>query len=415
MIELIFAWKRVQERHRSAPLLKERERYLVHLREQGFTRERLSTTANLLLQIVRVMSLTEMRTVSEAEIREAAMRWSVDVDGHLGGQPGPGSERVFRWCAIHWFSFHKVLLPTPQPEPPFFEFLADFIRAGNERGLSPVTVQCYAERAGYFLTWFAGRFEDNLAAVRPSHVFDYMDEKVAAGWTAQTRATMSQALRSFFRHAESREWCVKGIARCIKSPRLPKYEQAPRGPAWKDVRRLIKLTRTDRSADMRALPVLLLCSVYGMRATEIARLRLDDIDWRNETITIRRAKRGRIQQFPLQYEVGEAIIRYLQYVRPQCDVRTVFTTLTRPFRPIRSQFVWVLVGRRMRKHGIQLVHVGPHALRHACATQLLKKGSSLQQIADFLGHRDIKSVSIYARHDPKMLRSVAAFSLAGVL
>ncbi len=415
MIELIFAWKRVQERHRSAPLLKERERYLIHLREQGFTRERLSTTANLLLQIVRVMSLTELRTVSEAEIREAAIRWSVDVDGHLGGQPGPGSERVFRWCAIHWFSFHKVLLPTPQPEPPFFESLADFIRAANERGLSPVTVQCYAERAGYFLRWYAGRFEDNLAAVRPSQVFDYMDEKVAAGWTAQTRATMSQALRSFFRHAESREWCVKGIARCIKSPRLPKYEQAPRGPAWKDVRRLIKLTRTDRSADMRALPVLLLCSVYGMRATEIARLRLDDIDWRNETITIRRAKRGRIQQFPLQYEVGEAIIRYLQYVRPQCDVRTVFTTLTRPFRPIRSQFVWVLVGRRMRKHGIRLVHVGPHALRHACATQLLKKGSSLQQIADFLGHRDIKSVSIYARHDPKMLRSVAAFSLAGVV
>ena len=152
MIELIFAWKRVQERHRSAPLLKERERYLIHLREQGFTRERLSTTANLLLQIVRVMSLTELRTVSETEIREAAMRWSVDVDGHLGGQPGPGSERVFRWCAIHWFSFHKVLLPTPQPEPPFFEFLADFIRAANERGLSPVTVQCYAERAGYFLS-----------------------------------------------------------------------------------------------------------------------------------------------------------------------------------------------------------------------------------------------------------------------
>jgi integrase len=144
-----------------------------------------------------------------------------------------------------------------------------------------------------------------------------------------------------------------------------------------------------------------------MRATEIARLRLDDIDWRNETIAIRRAKRGRIQQFSLQYEVGEAIIRYLQNVRPHCEARTIFTTLTRAFRPIRSQFVWVLVGRWMRKYGIQLLHVGPHALRHACATQLLKKGSSLQQIADFLGHRDIKSVSIYARHDPKMLRNVA--------
>ena len=81
------------------------------------------------------MSLTELRTVSEEEIREAAMRWAVDVDGHLSGQPGPGSERVFRWCAIHWFSFQNVLLSTPHPEPPFFEFLADFIRAGTREGV----------------------------------------------------------------------------------------------------------------------------------------------------------------------------------------------------------------------------------------------------------------------------------------
>lgn len=415
MIDIIFAWKRVQDRHRAAPLLRERERYLAYLRERGFTRERLSTTANLLLQIVRVMNLSELRTVTEEEIRVAAALWAADVEGHVSRPPGPGSERVFRWCAIHWFTFYNAFLPMPCPEPPYFELLSEFVRAGTERGLSPVTVQSYAERAGYFLTWYAERFECELAAVRPPHVFQFLDAKYAAGWTPQSRATMCQALRSFFRYAESRNWCVAGIARCIKSPRLPKYEQAPKGPTWREVRRLVELTRSDSSADMRALPILLLCSVYGMRATEVARLRLDDIDWRNETITIRRAKRGRVQQFPLQFEVGEAIIRYLQNVRPLCDVRNVFTTLTRPYRPIRSQFVWVLVGRRMRKHGIQLPHVGPHALRHACATQLLRKGSSLQQIADFLGHRDLRSVSIYARHDPRMLRSVAAFGLAGAL
>jgi integrase/recombinase XerD len=61
-----------------------------------------------------------------------------------------------------------------------------------------------------------------------------------------------------------------------------------------------------------------------------------------------------------------------------------------------------------------LEHVGPHSLRHACATRLLKKGASLKEIADFLGHRNIKSVGIYARYDTRSLRKVAAFSLAGV-
>jgi integrase len=166
---------------------------------------------------------------------------------------------------------------------------------------------------------------------------------------------------------------------------------------------------------LRALPVILLSAVYGLRATEIANLKLDDIDWRNETITIRRAKRGRTQQFPLQYEVGEAIINYLQYARPRCTCRHVFVTLVRPFRPLSRGFAWVIIGKRMRKHGVQANNIGPHALRHACATQLLKKGSSLRGIADFLGHKDIKTVSIYAKHDPRMLRKVAAFSLSGIV
>ena len=63
---------------------------------------------------------------------------------------------------------------------------------------------------------------------------------------------------------------------------------------------------------------------------------------------------------------------------------------------------------------IELDHLGPHALRHACANRLLQKGSSLQEIADFLGHRNTKSVGIYAKCDMSALRKVAAFRLAGL-
>jgi integrase/recombinase XerD len=69
----------------------------------------------------------------------------------------------------------------------------------------------------------------------------------------------------------------------------------------------------------------------------------------------------------------------------------------------------------MRKLGIHSEHIGPHSLRHAFATQLLKQGTPLRDIADFLGHSDVKSVSIYAKYDTRSLRQVASFSLAGVL
>ena len=94
MIEIIFAWKQVRERHKAAPLLRERERYLLSLHEQGFSRERLSTTANLLLQIIRIMGLTELRPVGEEEIRTGAEHWAQDAEGHLTRVPAPPRSSV---------------------------------------------------------------------------------------------------------------------------------------------------------------------------------------------------------------------------------------------------------------------------------------------------------------------------------
>jgi len=59
--------------------------------------------------------------------------------------------------------------------------------------------------------------------------------------------------------------------------------------------------------------------------------------------------------------------------------------------------------------------MGPHSLRHACATELLKQGASLREIADFLGHRDCQSVEIYAKFDMQSLLKVAALDLCGAL
>jgi integrase/recombinase XerD len=177
---------------------------------------------------------------------------------------------------------------------------------------------------------------------------------------------------------------------------------------------LIESTNGSSPSDIRAKAVLLLFAIYGLRSSEVSGLQLSDFDWRNEIFSVKRAKRGGVQQYPIQYEVGEAIIQYLQKGRKRCASRHVFVSKNPPYGPIRPGPMWQIVGLRMRKLGIQLEHVGPHSLRHGCATRLLQKGASLQEIADFLGHRDIKSIGIYARYDIRSLRKVAAFSLAGV-
>jgi integrase/recombinase XerD len=220
-------------------------------------------------------------------------------------------------------------------------------------------------------------------------------------------------LRRFFRYAENRGLCKAGFAEAIQNPTVNQRTERVSGPPWREIRKLINNMDDSSPANCRAKVVLMLCSIYGLRNTKITRLRLEDFDWQHETFVVTRVKGGRSQQFPIQYEVGEAIIRYLKTVRPQCTCRNLLVTLVLPYRPLIN--LGPIVQKELKRAGIASQNHGPHSLRHACATELLRKGTSLRNIADFLGHRDIRSVSIYAKYDLRSLRKVANFSITGFL
>ena len=414
MIESVSTWPSVQLRHRSAPLLREREQYLTHLLNRGLDTRQVRTVAAYLLHIVRTMDLTSLRCVELAEIQLAAERWAEYKGPERRGTNSLTSPTVFARLARAWLGFHNCVSLPSAPVPAFGAQLAAFaVELGSKRGLSLATVNSYHQRTKGFLAWVSERHE-KLSSVSVRDLDDFLAGKRDAGWSPSTIATQCQALRTFFRFAEEWGWTSANLVVGIRSPRVLKYTEAPRGPNWTDVRTLIRSAGGETPAELRAKAMLLLYGIYALRSSEVARLRLDDFDWRNETFTVRRAKRGGIQQFPIQYEVGEAILRYLRHGRPRCACRHVFLTLQLPYRPVGPAGMWGIVATRMRRAGVKSEHIGPHALRHACATRLLRKGSSLKEIAEFLGHRDARSVGIYAKLDKRALYQVAAFRLTGL-
>ena len=185
-------------------------------------------------------------------------------------------------------------------------------------------------------------------------------------------------------------------------------------PSWKQVQQLLATTEGDRSADIRDRAILMLLAVYGLRSAEVRCLRLDDLDWERELLTVTRSKTARTQSFPLSKSVGNAILRYLKEVRPRTPHREVFLTLGAPFRPLRAG-LWRMIAPRLQALGVSLPHYGPHSLRHACATHLLAQGLSLKEIGDHLGHQHPESTRIYTKVDLIGLRQVADFDLGGVL
>ena len=225
----------------------------------------------------------------------------------------------------------------------------------------------------------------------------------------------ASAMRPFFRFAEGRGWCCRGLADAIKTPPVFRHEGLPLGPSWDDVNRLLAAAKSDCPVDIRDRALVLLLAVYGLRAGEVTTLRLDDFDWERELLTVPHGKRQRPRTYPLCRPVGDAVLRYLQKVRPRANRREVFMTLLAPFRPLHSASVGGMVSRRLHALGLTLPHYGAHALRHACATHLLAQGLSLKEIGDHLGHQSPEATRIYAKVDLAALRMVGDFTLEDLL
>jgi integrase/recombinase XerD len=412
VLEKIFIKPSARFKQFQAPLLKEREEYLQHQSSLGRSRGTLQNIAVDLLHIVRVMQLTDLRPTTETEIREAGGRWAQEVHVLRTKRGSKSSAQRFILAARGWFRFNGCLTKPRNPCGYFEKELGDFLSALRfDVGLFPYTVAKYGQRVRQFLLWLSVH-RDDLSLVSVNEVEEFLESKRALHWKPRSTAAQCVALRAFFRYAEARGWCRRNLSYSILNPAIRRDNLGPGGPSWKDVRRLVDSVNGTEVTDYRAKAVLLLCSVYGLRNREVVGLCLRDFDWQNETFIVRRAKSGRIQRFPIQYEVGQAIIQYLKEARPMSAFRELFLTHQTPFRPLTT--VGPIVTRRIKQLGIESRNLGPHCLRHACATELLRRGTSLQSIAEFLGHRNLDTISIYAKYDLRALRKISAFSLSEV-
>ncbi len=408
----LFRLPRVRRRYLDAPLLEERTAYISDLLSHGVPRNRAKSIASMQIHAIRLMNIGEARPVRSDEVRQAASLWAAESALRKKTTPSKEVFRNFTQVVSNWLTFSRLFIKPEGPKLPFNCLIKEYLDDLFLKGCSEATIYNRRRLLGELQRWIGERHSD-FAEVALKDIDEFLDSRRAKGWRRTTLRNACQEVRIFLRYCELKKWCKAGLARGILTPRVSSTSDSPRGPAWKDVRRMLAVVAST-PAEFRENAIISLCSIYGLRRSEIVQMRLDDFDWYNEIMTVRRAKRGGFQQFPIQHEVGEAVLAYLKSARPTSDCRSLFTTVRSPFRPMKPNSVGVVVAKRMKSLHIQSRNSGPHALRHSCATQLLNKGFSLSEIADFLGHRGLHAVSVYARYNPQLLRRVANFSLAEI-
>lgn len=194
-------------------------------------------------------------------------------------------------------------------------------------------------------------------------------------------------------------------------PAIRQWQQArlPRRFTAEQVVQLLASCDTATPVDWRDRAMLLLLARLGLRACEVAQLRLEDIDWRGAQLWIRPGKTHRERVLPLSQEIGDALVAYLSDGRPNSTSRIVFLNSRAPYAPFAGSagVSWV-VRRAARRAGFpQPLQVGAHMLRHSAATQMVCQGASFKAVADVLGHRSLQSTGHYAKLDLAALEQVA--------
>lgn len=409
MFESLFTFQLAVHRHRSAPLRTEREQFLEDFRRQGASHRSVLQAASRLVYIVHYLRLTKLRPIGLDEIWRAAKVWVKNREPERVRSVKRSAIYNFTGLARRFLKFHGLLIDPPKPPQPFSDQLQQFVNfIALEKGLRPDTVKGYRWHGAQFLEWYAARHK-KFSSVSLTDLDDYFVCQ-SKKWTGFTLRTAANTLRVFFQYARAKHRCSGVLPEAIRGPILRRNPRSV-GPSWIDVQRLLQSEKLDTPASTRAQVLLLLFALYGLRTSEATRLLVNNFDWKTKTFTVRRAKNYTLQRFPIFPKFESAITRYLKFGRPNCQSEYLIVTLRPPYRPLYVGSVAHIINSRMVGLGIKSLRKGPRSLRHACATRLLSKDMSLQEIADFLGHRDCLTVGIYAKHDFDALKKVVATDL----
>jgi site-specific recombinase XerD len=274
------------------------------------------------------------------------------------------------------------------------EYLAD------QRGLSGGVVRWYCTLARRFLE---GRPRDaHLCRLTAGEVREFLRNE-ARGFSSSHAGCVASALRSLVRflHAEGR--IPASLVGAVPSIAGWRGASLPQTLTPGAVRRLVRGCDRRTLMGRRDYAVMMLLVRLGLRAGEVARLDLDALDWRQGEVVVH-GKGKRLARLPLPQDVGQALSAYLVR-RPRVDSRALFLRRRAPLQRLTQPAITHLVAEASKRAG--LARVSPHQLRHTLATEMLRRGATLAQIAQVLRHRSLTTTALYAKVDRAALRELA--------
>lgn len=377
------------------------EGYEAKLRSRGYSPR---SVARVLRDLGRLSRWMEERGLVAAELTEARLE---AFFGELSLRGGGGGR-----CSRKALAQVLEVLAEQGVEPVWVEvapalpcevLLTSFERfLLRERAVAAATASVYVAQARRFLAWCAP--DADLGGLRASDVTGAVLRR-AANQSGNATKLFVTALRSFLRYCFIEGLTPSDLSAAVLSVARGRRSSLPMGVDTTTAALLLGSCDRRRAKGRRDYAVLVILLRLGLRAGEVARLKLNDIDWRAGEVVVY-GKRGSQDRLPLPADVGEAIAAYLKRGRPNASVhREVFLRIVAPVGPLMTDGISGIVRCACVRAGVPVI--GADRLRHTLACQLASAGAPLPAIAEVLRHRAISITAEYARVDTEGLRLVA--------
>jgi integrase/recombinase XerD len=302
----------------------------------------------------------------------------------------------------------EIIGPVTKPlDDPAERLLAEYrVYLSDERGTAASTIRGFTACAAMFLDAIAvsGKsFDETLNELSAAGITRFV-----AGW-ARSRShaygkSMVSALRSLLRFLHVAGYIARPLDTAV--PAVPGWEpvREPHRVSGREITAVLAACDRESARGCRDYAILMLLVRLGLRAAEVAGIRIGDIDWQQGVLAVR-GKGSTLDELPLPSDVGAAMAGYVRHGRPRSGSRLLFVSVRAPFEGLSPESVGSVVHRACGQAGLD--RFGPHRLRHAVACQLQRDGASLEEIGQLLRQRDPRTTARYAAVDAAALTALA--------
>jgi site-specific recombinase XerD len=379
----------------------DREMFSQYLLDLGYSKKSLGNyrwTIRCLDQFMAEKGLREYsRPVGEMFLDAAAK----------SGRHTPGIVEMMEYVVRRFNCFKEqgeyvLLQPRVSNEcpPQFADGLAEYIECMRLRGLKESTIEQHRYNIQKVLLKFDAAGLHSFSAIDANAIYGAFEK-------TSDKHGFCSPMRRFLHHLFESGTIENDYSAFVPSVR--RAHTVPSVYTKPETERLLGSIDADTDAGKRNSAVILLALRLGMRAGDIANLKITDIDFINKSVLFTQEKTRVPQRLELLPEIEESLRAYMLSARQVSDTPNVFLSLKSPVRAITTKSVQSLVRSQMRKSGIEIGErkQGPHSLRMTLASELVAEKIPYDAVRRILGHEDPVSIKHYVQFDIEALRSCA--------